>query len=295
MQNLTLFTALSFAAFLLLILVFELSHAMLGRWLGIRVIRVSIGYDPFDKYLIAWQGRHWEWRIGILPFGGYTKFRGAEDEPVDVDEFRDDEDITPGLDCRPSPPTDSFQAAGRLARIGVILAGPLSQIVLAIILLAVPVTQRTEQLQYAPRQIGQLEPSAVPGLQITQNAATWEGQWELCSDITTQAIRRYVLFQPLDGWGGFCGWLITGGAAGARSISMWLSFIGLIALLNGVFNLLPFGGLNGSHVIRVLLEMVVDADVAERSYTRYTILTILFLFAVQIRIIYADVIWILGQ
>jgi regulator of sigma E protease len=106
-----------------------------------------------------------------------------------------------------------------------------------------------------------------------------------------QSFRRYVCFQPLEGWGGFCSWLATGGAAGSHSIPVWLSFIGVIAMLNGVFNLLPLGGLNGGHLIWLLIEKTSDPAKAERWIIRYTLISVIFLFAVYLRVLCADVIW----
>ena len=292
MQDLVLSTALTFIAFLMLTFVYMSCTAMLARWFGIGVDRVTIGSDFFNLYLFSWQGRYWEWRIGILPIMGYVAFKNSDNEPLATDEGPHEDLFLPDP-LESSPPADCYQAAGRLAKMGLALVGPLSQIVLATLLLTVAVLQQTEQLQYAPQEGNPLQPSAVPGLQISDQVSTWEGQETLLIEVASQAFPRFLLFQPLDGWGGFCGWLITGGTIGSQSISMWLTFLGLAAMLNGVFNLLPLCGLNGFQIIRLLSETVLAKDFVEKWLTRYLYVTFFFVIAVGVRILYADVVWLL--
>ena len=63
-----------------LILIHELGHLLVAKWLGFRVERFSIG---FGKKIIRWKGKETEYALSILPLGGYCKFSG--DEP---DAFR---------------------------------------------------------------------------------------------------------------------------------------------------------------------------------------------------------------
>lgn len=95
MQTLVLFTALTFAALKLQTFIYAMSQTLLGRWLGIRVVRVTIGLDLFGKYMTVWQGRHWEWRIGLLPFGSSTKFKSADDFNEDEFYYEEDGRLTP--------------------------------------------------------------------------------------------------------------------------------------------------------------------------------------------------------
>jgi membrane-associated protease RseP (regulator of RpoE activity) len=99
----------------------------------------------------------------------------------------------------------------------------------------------------------------------------------------------------LNGWGGIYSWLVTGGAAGSHSSEVWYSVIGLIALLNGIFNLLPLAGLNGSHVVVVALEAIFERQAAEIWFLRYALLTYPLVLSVLIRMLYADVMWIVRR
>jgi len=60
-------------------------------------------------------------------------------------------------------------------------------------------------------------------------------------------------------------------------------------------NLLPLGGLSGSHVVWVLLESLYEQDKARNIFTFYSLISVLFLFATCcIRVIFADLMWIIG-
>lgn len=105
-------------AILILVSVHELGHLVVARYFNIKVIRFSIGFGkPFWK-------KNWkniEWCIAPIPLGGYVKM-------VDT---REDENI---------PPEDlpyAFDKQHPLKRIAVVVAGPLVNLVLAIVLFTV--------------------------------------------------------------------------------------------------------------------------------------------------------------
>jgi membrane-associated protease RseP (regulator of RpoE activity) len=176
MTSLVQFTALTFGVVVLLVFLYVSSQAMLGHWLRFRVQRVVIGYELFNWHLFSMRGRHWEWRIGIIPLGGYTKFQDADEESFD-EEVADnvDDDISEPEAATPRP-FSYFQSASVRARISVALVGPLLQIVIAILLLAMPVVHKGKQLQLSPGESGHLKPTGVPGLRVDEQFATWEGR-----------------------------------------------------------------------------------------------------------------------
>ncbi|MBE7211594.1 MAG: site-2 protease family protein, partial [Gluconacetobacter diazotrophicus] len=63
-----------------LVFVHELGHYLAARWCGVHVEVFSIG---FGKPLLRWRDKvGTEWRICVLPVGGYVKphgFEGPED------------------------------------------------------------------------------------------------------------------------------------------------------------------------------------------------------------------------
>lgn len=114
------------AAVVLGVLVFihELGHYSAARWRGVHVEVFSIG---FGKPLFRWRDKHGtEWRICILPIGGYVKPHGFEGPEEASPETRSN--WLPGR---------TFHDKPVLSRAIVIAAGPIFNFLLAIVLFAV--------------------------------------------------------------------------------------------------------------------------------------------------------------
>jgi regulator of sigma E protease len=111
-------TVLAFAVLIsVIVFIHELGHLLVGKWLGVKATRFSIGFGP---RLCGFQWGETEYRLSLLPFGGYVKFAG--DNPL--------EELAPedqGRGFLEQPPH-------RKAAIAV--AGPAANFVLAIGLLA---------------------------------------------------------------------------------------------------------------------------------------------------------------
>ena len=103
----------------------ELGHYFVARLLGIPAEIFSIG---FGRELVGWTDRQGtRWKIAWLPLGGYVKFvgdMGPASDPAAI------EDIPPELRDR------AFQLRPVWQRFLVVLAGPLANFVLAIIIFA---------------------------------------------------------------------------------------------------------------------------------------------------------------
>ena len=160
-------TLLSFL-FVLGVLVFihELGHFLLARWNGVRVLTFSLGFGP--KILKVQRGDT-EYCISIIPLGGYVKMAG--ENPEDQPTGRDDE----------------FLAKTKWQRFQILIAGPVMNIVLAVVLLAVVLMQGADLLAYLdrPAVVGLVQPGSpaeragiVPGDTIIQfgtaNVPNWE-------------------------------------------------------------------------------------------------------------------------
>lgn len=99
----------------LLIAIHEAGHYLVARWAGMRVDLFSIGFGPA---IARFRKGETEWRIGILPFGGFVKIAGMAPE-----------DGTAADDPR------SYANKAAWKRLLVILAGPAMNYVLAFSLL----------------------------------------------------------------------------------------------------------------------------------------------------------------
>ena len=102
-----------------IIIIHELGHFVLAKIYGVKVLSFSIGFGP---KILTHKGKETEYSISLLPVGGYVEMYGMledgeedqEAEPKDVDRM--------------------FQSKSPLQRSSIIIAGPLMNIVLAIIL-----------------------------------------------------------------------------------------------------------------------------------------------------------------
>ncbi|GIX22605.1 MAG: regulator of sigma E protease [Gammaproteobacteria bacterium] len=112
----------SFVAFIvalgLLVTVHEYGHFWVARRLGVRVLRFSIG---FGRPLLRWRrrGDPVEYVVAAIPLGGYVKMLDEREGPV-PSEWRD----------------QAFNRQPVWTRIAVAAAGPLANLLLAVVLFA---------------------------------------------------------------------------------------------------------------------------------------------------------------
>lgn len=103
-------------AILLLVSLHELGHLLVARWCGVKVLRFSIG---FGKPFYCIKRANIEWCLAPIPLGGYVRM-------VDTREGEVSEADLPFAFDRQHP----------LKRIAIVIAGPLTNLILAIILYA---------------------------------------------------------------------------------------------------------------------------------------------------------------
>ena len=97
-----------------MILIHELGHFMAAKRFGVRVETFSFG---FGKRLFGWRRGDTDYRVSLLPLGGYVKMAGENPgEPLSGDPAE-------------------FLAKPRWQRFIIALMGPAMNIVLAIVLL----------------------------------------------------------------------------------------------------------------------------------------------------------------
>ena len=125
-----------------LVFVHELGHFLAARRLGVRVLTFSLGFGP--KILKTKRGDT-EYCISLIPLGGYVKMAG--DSPDD-----------PGRTGQP----DEFLSKTKWERFQVLIMGPLMNIILAVVVMAVVLAQGAEVPIYEdqPPTIGAVEPDS---------------------------------------------------------------------------------------------------------------------------------------
>lgn len=107
---------LAILAFSILVIWHELGHFTLAKLNGIKVEEFSLG---MGKKLFGIKGKETEYNVRMLPIGGYVKMLGEEGE---CDDKR------------------AFTSKSPLRRLSVVAAGPINNLILAIVLFAISIS-----------------------------------------------------------------------------------------------------------------------------------------------------------
>ena len=157
------FTLLSFALVISVVVFFhELGHLLVGKAVGVKAVKFSIGFGP---RIFGWKRGETEYRVSILPLGGYVKFAG--DNPY--------EEVAPedrGRGFLEQPPWKK----GLIA-----FAGPAANFILAIVLYFIVFAAPHQELAAKVGYVKPESPAATAGLQYGDKVTAIDGE-------------------PVDGW-----------------------------------------------------------------------------------------------
>jgi regulator of sigma E protease len=182
-------TILAFAFVLgVLVFVHELGHFMMARWHGVRVLVFSLGFGPM---LLKMRRGDTEYALSAIPLGGYVKMAGENpDDPL-------------------TGQSDEFLSKTKWQRFQILIMGPVMNLLLAVILMAIVLMQGAELPSYLdePVVIGKIESGSAaeraslkPGDRIVrvggEDVPTWD-RFGLA--IGTKADRDVVLTILRDG------------------------------------------------------------------------------------------------
>ncbi|MFW5684101.1 MAG: site-2 protease family protein [Spirochaetota bacterium] len=106
------------------VFIHELGHMLAAKAVGIEVEAFSLGWG---RKLVGFTWRGTEYRISVFPVGGYCKMKGEQSYAQALEEERDTIPQEAG----------SFFGASPWRRIVTLLAGPIANIVLAVIILTI--------------------------------------------------------------------------------------------------------------------------------------------------------------
>jgi regulator of sigma E protease len=115
--------------FVLSLVVFfhELGHFLIARWCGVRILVFSIGFGP---ELVGFNDRYGtRWKISAIPLGGFVKFFGDDN----VASVPDHERLA-AMDEAERKHSFVFQPVGK--RAAIVVAGPLANFLLAVVIFA---------------------------------------------------------------------------------------------------------------------------------------------------------------
>ncbi|HWB29350.1 MAG TPA: site-2 protease family protein [Vicinamibacterales bacterium] len=182
-------TLLSFLFVLgVLVFVHELGHFLVARWHGVRVITFSLGFGP---KLVKFTRGDTEYCVSAVPLGGYVKLAGET-----VEETR-------------TGAPDEFLSKSKWVRFQVYVAGPVMNILLALIVLAGVLSRGADVPLYAssPAVVGSViggSPAEKAGLRAGDRIVSVDGRamptWDdLGLEIATRAGRELTLGVVRDG------------------------------------------------------------------------------------------------
>jgi regulator of sigma E protease len=106
------------------VVVHEFGHFLAARALGVEVEAFSVGWGP---KLLGFTRKGTEWRLSAFPIGGFCRMKGEESFKQALDQ---------GL---PNIPAEkgSFYGASPWRRIAILFAGPVANVVLAVVLFTI--------------------------------------------------------------------------------------------------------------------------------------------------------------
>ena len=171
-----------------LIFVHELGHFLMARRIGVRVLTFSLGFGP---KLINVKRGDTEYCISLIPLGGYVKMAGENPE-----------------EARSGAP-DEFLSKGKWQRFQVLVMGPIMNILLAIVVMAVVLYQGAQlpAFEQQPVVLGSFTENSVgarAGLKAgdrvvavdSKPVATWD---QFAMAIVAKAKRDVTLHYVRDG------------------------------------------------------------------------------------------------
>ncbi|MBQ8661981.1 MAG: RIP metalloprotease RseP [Alphaproteobacteria bacterium] len=109
----------------ILVFVHELGHFLVARLCGVKVTEFSIG---FGRRLWGWTDRKGtEWKLSLIPLGGYCKFLGDEDAASSLQS---------GKDVAAEEQKYAFANQNPFKKLAIVIAGPAANYLFAIVVFA---------------------------------------------------------------------------------------------------------------------------------------------------------------
>jgi regulator of sigma E protease len=191
------------------IFVHELGHFLVGKWCDVEVKVFSMGFGP-----TVWAKQVGEtlYRVALVPFGGYVRMAGYEEDGGDAADA-------------PTDPARGFTVKPLRQRAAIILAGPLVNLVFAVLVLfgcalawgvAIP-SDKALVDSVAPGK-----PAAVAGLKEGDTVVAVDGKdvatWDELVKIVQGSEGRALHFQVVDSSGAKRGVDVTPALAEQRDV-----------------------------------------------------------------------------
>ncbi len=183
----------------IVVIIHEAGHFIAAKLCGVDVETFSVGWGPV---LLRKKWRNTEYRLSLLPIGGYCGMKGESAWQKAIDE---------NLDAIPEE-EGGFYSAGALRRIIIGFAGPVANLILAFILLTIVGMQDYSFYTWENRIIpvtetdesGALYPAAAAGLEegdriLSINGAAMNNFYDIQQYVGTRAGEKLFIEYERDG------------------------------------------------------------------------------------------------
>lgn len=139
-----------------LIFFHELGHYLAARRIGVRVEVFSIGFGKKVASFYKWGN---EWRLALIPLGGYVKMKGQDDSDP----------------SKKSYDSDSYNVKTPLQKMFILFAGPLANFVLAFFLYFIIALGGPNILSPVVGEVTKESPAFVAGLETNDTIRSING------------------------------------------------------------------------------------------------------------------------
>jgi regulator of sigma E protease len=189
----------------ILVVLHEAGHFLLARWNGVRVNDFAVGFGPT---LVKWTSPRsgTNYRINLLPIGGYCAMQGEDGKTSEAEQQREFRATAggqtdaafsgqsggvavlerPGVALPTVRPADggrahddNFQSKSPLRRLSIVVAGPIANFILALVIFFVAAVSFGVPSPNYSRQIGILmpgSPAMKAGLQLGDDVLSINGK-----------------------------------------------------------------------------------------------------------------------
>jgi len=141
----------------ILVVLHEYGHFLLARLNKVRVMEFSVGMGPL---ICSWRSKRsgTQYSLRALPIGGYCAMHGEDNKVSEADQQREFRDtvIVNGKEYD----TDNFQAKNPWQRLAIVVAGPVANFILTLVILFVSAVAFGVQSDTPQPLIGMIQPGS---------------------------------------------------------------------------------------------------------------------------------------
>lgn len=261
--------ALAIILFMMVILIHELGHFCLAKYLGVAVYELSVGVGPMIRQHEK-NGTKYSFRL--IPFGGYCDMEGAK---MEVIEGELDEDGEPEMEVRMVKNEDprNYNNQPAWVKILILSAGPVFNFLFAIIVMSLTLVIFTDQFTL----------SAALMDSFSMIGAYFVIIWQTIADLFAgrSGAAEFV---------GVVGMVDVIAEEASFGFPNLMYFMGSISINLGIMNLIPIPALDGGRILLTLIRRLTGNKISDELETRINTVGVLILLLLMVVLIIKDVV-----